>query len=127
MRAVSTTKEEETQKLPQTNSEMTDGYILEETAHDQGGMVVNKKNRTAELAASSGGALALAILLNKALFPVWVPITVALTPPVARYLVRQQIGKNSGMYFHVVDVLVFAMLEFFFGDVPDDARVKKSS
>ncbi|KAA8535976.1 hypothetical protein F0562_028454 [Nyssa sinensis] len=91
MRAVSTTKEEETQKLPQTNSEMTDGYILEETAHDQGGMVVNKKNRTAELVASSGGALALAILLNKALFPVRVPITVALTPPVARVVNWEEI------------------------------------
>ncbi|XP_047973829.1 uncharacterized protein LOC125216214 [Salvia hispanica] len=41
-----------------------------------------EKNRTA---ASSGGALAMAILLNKALFPVRVPITLAVTPAVARF------------------------------------------
>ncbi|CAI9299275.1 unnamed protein product [Lactuca saligna] len=53
------------------------------------------RNRTAELAASSGGALALAVLCNKALFPVRVPITIALTPPIARFLARRQIIKNS--------------------------------
>ncbi|XP_052194013.1 uncharacterized protein LOC127802319 [Diospyros lotus] len=59
-------------------------------------IVQNKKrNRTAELAASSGGALALALLCNKALFPIRVPITVALTPPVARFLARRRIIKNS--------------------------------
>ncbi|KAD1514666.1 hypothetical protein E3N88_39950 [Mikania micrantha] len=42
------------------------------------------RNRTAELAASSGGALALAVLCNKALFPIRVPITIAVTPPIAR-------------------------------------------
>ncbi|XP_017701153.1 uncharacterized protein LOC103718901 [Phoenix dactylifera] len=53
-----------------------------------------KRNRTAELAASSGGALALAILCNKALFPVRVPITIALTPPIARFLARRKLVKT---------------------------------
>lgn len=53
-----------------------------------------RRNRTAELAASSGGALALAILCNKALFPVRVPITIALTPPIARFLARRNLLKN---------------------------------
>ncbi|GMH17851.1 hypothetical protein Nepgr_019692 [Nepenthes gracilis] len=54
-----------------------------------------KRSRTAELAASSGGALALAVLCNKALFPIRVPITIALTPPVARFLARRNIIKNT--------------------------------
>nr|BAC79191.1 hypothetical protein [Oryza sativa Japonica Group] len=41
------------------------------------------RNRTRELVASSGGALALALMCNKALLPVRVPVTLALTPPVA--------------------------------------------
>mgnify|MGYP004716299683 FL=1 len=65
----------------------TDGFVVEEE--------FKKRNRTAELAASSGGALALALLLNKALFPIRVPITLALTPPVARFLRSRQIIKNG--------------------------------
>ena len=57
-----------------------------------------KKNRSTDLAASSGGALALAVLCNKALFPVRVPITIALTPPVARFLARRNIIKNVWMF-----------------------------
>ncbi|KAI3774277.1 hypothetical protein L1987_48825 [Smallanthus sonchifolius] len=53
------------------------------------------RNRTAEVAASSGGALALAFLCNKALLPVRVPITIAVTPPVARFLARRRIIKSS--------------------------------
>ncbi|CAL1398050.1 unnamed protein product [Linum trigynum] len=53
------------------------------------------RSRVAELAASSGGALALALLFNKALFPIRVPITLALTPPVARALARRGMIKNS--------------------------------
>ncbi|KAG1360996.1 hypothetical protein COCNU_09G004590 [Cocos nucifera] len=53
-----------------------------------------KRNRTADLAASSGGALALAIICNKALFPVRVPITIALTPPIARLLARRKLVKT---------------------------------
>ncbi|KAK7394606.1 hypothetical protein VNO78_15138 [Psophocarpus tetragonolobus] len=53
------------------------------------------RNRTAQLAASAGGAFTLAILCNKALFPVRVPITVALTPPIARFLARRNIIKGS--------------------------------
>nr|GEY01960.1 protein FAM210B like [Tanacetum cinerariifolium] len=54
-----------------------------------------ERNRTAEMAASSGGALALAVLCNKALFPVRVPITIAVTPSIARFLARRQIIKNA--------------------------------
>ncbi|KAL9238411.1 hypothetical protein vseg_012836 [Gypsophila vaccaria] len=54
-----------------------------------------KRNRTAELAASSGGAFALALLCNKALFPIRVPITLALTPPIARFLARRNLIKTS--------------------------------
>ncbi|KAL8228353.1 hypothetical protein R6Q57_015937 [Mikania cordata] len=55
------------------------------------GEVAKPRNRTAELAAPSGGAFALAVLCNKALFPVRVPITIALTPPIARVLARRKI------------------------------------
>lgn len=54
-----------------------------------------KRKRTAELASSTGGALALALLCNKALLPIRVPITVALTPPIARFLARRRIVKNG--------------------------------
>ncbi|KAL1833282.1 hypothetical protein DCAR_0103361 [Daucus carota subsp. sativus] len=54
-----------------------------------------KRNRTAELAASSGGALAVAVLCNKALFPVRVPITLALTPPISRFLARRRLLKGG--------------------------------
>lgn len=53
------------------------------------------RNRTAELAASTGGTIALALLFNKALFPVRVPITIALTPPIARFLARRNIIKTG--------------------------------
>ncbi|KAK7340421.1 hypothetical protein VNO77_21123 [Canavalia gladiata] len=53
------------------------------------------KNRTAQIAASAGGAFTLALLCNKALLPVRVPITVALTPPIARFLARRNIIKSS--------------------------------
>uniref|UniRef100_A0A0D9XG68 DUF1279 domain-containing protein n=1 Tax=Leersia perrieri TaxID=77586 RepID=A0A0D9XG68_9ORYZ len=52
------------------------------------------RNRTRELAASSGGALALALMCNKALLPVRIPITVALTPPIARFLARWKVVKT---------------------------------
>ncbi|KAF3324934.1 Protein FAM210B [Carex littledalei] len=51
-------------------------------------------NRTAAMVASSGGVLALAVLCNKALFPVRVPITIALTPPIARYLAKRNLLKT---------------------------------
>ncbi|EXB94320.1 hypothetical protein L484_002681 [Morus notabilis] len=75
-----------------------DQVVFEETVNRPSEEVVEKektRNRTAELAASSGGALALAVLCNKALFPIRVPITVALTPPVARFLARRKIIKNG--------------------------------
>lgn len=53
------------------------------------------KSRTAQMAASAGGAFTLAILCNKALFPVRVPLTIALTPPIARFLARRNIVKTG--------------------------------
>ncbi|KFK30457.1 hypothetical protein AALP_AA7G263600 [Arabis alpina] len=53
------------------------------------------KNKTKELAKSAGGALAVAILCNKALFPIRVPITMALTPPIARFLARRKILQSG--------------------------------
>ncbi|CAA0816800.1 Protein of unknown function (DUF1279 [Striga hermonthica] len=55
--------------------------------------VEEERNQTAKLAVSNGGALALAVLINKALFPVRVPITLALTPPLARFLARRNLFK----------------------------------
>jgi hypothetical protein len=52
------------------------------------------RNRTAELVASSGGAMALALLCNKALLPVRIPITIALTPPISRALQRWRLIKS---------------------------------
>ncbi|XP_031389566.1 uncharacterized protein LOC116202243 isoform X2 [Punica granatum] len=84
----------------------TDGFVAEDTGIDLSsstpGMVEEeagkKRNRTAELVASTGGALTLAVLCNKALFPVRVPITIAVTPPVARFLARRRIIKDSNDY-----------------------------
>ncbi|ESQ45991.1 hypothetical protein EUTSA_v10000376mg [Eutrema salsugineum] len=53
-------------------------------------------NKTKQLAKSAGGALALAVLCNKALFPIRVPITMALTPPIARFLRHRNILKTGG-------------------------------
>ncbi|CAE5999714.1 unnamed protein product [Arabidopsis arenosa] len=52
-------------------------------------------NKTKQLAKSAGGALALAVLCNKALFPIRVPITMALTPPIARFLRQRKILKTG--------------------------------
>lgn len=46
------------------------------------------------LMSGGGSTLALAILCNKALFPIRTPITLALTPPVARFLRSRKIIKN---------------------------------
>ncbi|KAL2512493.1 Protein of unknown function (DUF1279) [Abeliophyllum distichum] len=93
-------KEGEIPKLPSSDTEITaidthassDGFVMEQPVMND---VKKERNRTTELVASSGGAFALALLLNKALFPVRVPITFALTPPIARFLARQNIIKNS--------------------------------
>lgn len=69
--------------------------ITEKSKLEEEPASLKKKNRTAEMAASSGGAIALAILCNKALFPVRVPITIALTPPIARFLARRKIIKSQ--------------------------------
>ncbi|KAK9167299.1 hypothetical protein Scep_002490 [Stephania cephalantha] len=73
-----------------SSSSSEETYHSEEDENKQ----ERRRNRTAELAASSGGALALAVLCNKALFPIRVPITIALTPPIARFLARRRIINN---------------------------------
>ncbi|KAF2302084.1 hypothetical protein GH714_032479 [Hevea brasiliensis] len=72
-----------------------DGFVTEDREKSTSVEEVKKRNRTAELASSAGGALALAVLCNKALFPIRVPITIALTPPVARFLARRGIIKKG--------------------------------
>ncbi|XP_058764452.1 uncharacterized protein C106.07c-like [Vicia villosa] len=62
---------------------------------DTDSSAVSVKSRTAQMAASAGGAFTLALLCNKALIPVRVPITVALTPPIARFLARRNILKSG--------------------------------
>lgn len=62
---------------------------------DTDSSAVPVKNRTAQMAASAGGAFTLAVLCNKALIPVRVPITIALTPPIARFLARRKIVKTG--------------------------------
>ncbi|XP_031132351.1 uncharacterized protein LOC116033769 [Ipomoea triloba] len=83
----SLSKPSEEEELPSRNPEL----ISDDPIRDPPKI----RNRTADLVASTGGALTLAVLLNKALFPVRVPITIALTPPVARFLARRNIIKNS--------------------------------
>ncbi|XP_050230979.1 uncharacterized protein LOC126679995 [Mercurialis annua] len=76
----------------ETNSEV--GFV--ENDKNSADVIVEKpRNRTAELTATTGGALALALLCNKALFPLRVPITIAVTPPLARFLARRRIIKNT--------------------------------
>ncbi|XP_015893154.2 uncharacterized protein LOC107427286 [Ziziphus jujuba] len=82
------------------SSSSNDGFVFEglPTSDNQQSTAVvpeKRRNRTAELAASSGGALALAILCNKALMPIRVPITIAVTPPIARFLARRKIIKTG--------------------------------
>ena len=80
---------------PQTTSSSSDGSVIENTNQSMVVIEEKKRNRTAELAASTGGAVALAFLCNKALLPIRVPITIALTPPIARFLARRRIIKTS--------------------------------
>ncbi|KAL6497921.1 hypothetical protein OROHE_026767 [Orobanche hederae] len=85
------------------SSDLPSGNL--ETTIDQ--TVVKERNRTADLAASSGGALTLAFLINKALFPVRVPITLALTPPLAKFLARRNLFKRANACGLFATVLVF--------------------
>ncbi|CAM6016417.1 unnamed protein product [Sphagnum balticum] len=55
---------------------------------------VKEKNRIHAAAVSGGGALALAFLCNKALMPVRIPITIALTPAVARLLALRNLYRR---------------------------------
>jgi hypothetical protein len=57
-------------------------------------------NRTMELVASSGGMLGLALLCNKALFLVRVPITIVLTSPVTRALSRWRLVNLCSVASH---------------------------
>lgn len=98
-----TSTKDDTHQIPPSTETRDDGFVSEKrpppSSGDQQTVMVEveqkKRNRTAELAATSGGALALAVLCNKALFPIRVPITVALTPPIAKFLARRRIIKNS--------------------------------
>ncbi|KAF3619948.1 hypothetical protein P3S67_020225 [Capsicum chacoense] len=82
-------EENEIKNQPQQNPQVisADGFVIDDVA---AAPPPKQRNRTAELAASSGGAFAVAILLNKALFPVRVPITLGLTPPIYRFLARRK-------------------------------------
>uniref|UniRef100_A0A7N0U542 DUF1279 domain-containing protein n=1 Tax=Kalanchoe fedtschenkoi TaxID=63787 RepID=A0A7N0U542_KALFE len=97
---VTSSPEDETQQIPSPvtppSEVVLDDFVTGERGRvtDGGVKPEKKRNKTAEIAASSGGALAAAVLLNKALFPVRVPITIALTPPIARMLARRSVMKN---------------------------------
>jgi hypothetical protein len=64
--------------------------VLLQTDHTD----VKEKNRIHAAAVSGGGALALAFLCNKALIPVRIPITIALTPAVARLLALRNLYRR---------------------------------
>ncbi|PIN02870.1 putative membrane protein [Handroanthus impetiginosus] len=85
-------KDNKSSNLPSENPTTSNGFESESRIEQT---VEKERNRTAELVASSGGALALALLINKALFPLRVPITLAVTPPVRRFLVRHNLIKNK--------------------------------
>ncbi|XP_022986110.1 uncharacterized protein LOC111483951 [Cucurbita maxima] len=83
----------------ETASSVDDGLVIEESPASETQSTVAQeprtRNRTAELAASTGGALALAVLCNKALLPIRIPITIGLTPPIARMLARRGIMRSG--------------------------------
>ncbi|XP_041024022.1 uncharacterized protein LOC121264788 [Juglans microcarpa x Juglans regia] len=65
---------------PESSSFSSDGFVVENerpTSEFQSTMVMEEKkwNQVAELTSLIGGALSLAVLCNKALFPIRVPIT----------------------------------------------------
>lgn len=62
----------------------------------EGAPIAKEEDRKSAVhaAVSGGGALALAFLCNKALMPIRIPITVALTPAVARMLARRNLFKG---------------------------------
>uniref|UniRef100_A0A7N0R977 DUF1279 domain-containing protein n=1 Tax=Kalanchoe fedtschenkoi TaxID=63787 RepID=A0A7N0R977_KALFE len=68
---------------------------VEAVGEGSGEREVVEQNQTAEMAATSVGAIALAIMSDKALFPDRVSITVALMPPIARFLARRRVVQNS--------------------------------
>ncbi|CAK7329476.1 unnamed protein product [Dovyalis caffra] len=90
---------EETAQQDDREWKSQDGFLKNDGYNDRSMVVIEeekkKTNRTAELVASTGGALTLAVLCNKALFPIRVPLTVAVTPPLARFLARKGIIKNG--------------------------------
>jgi len=81
--------------LPSHSKEVLDedsGAAIEEMQSEK---PTKGKLESSELLTSSGGALALAVLCNKVLFPVRVPITIVLTPPIARFLARRKLIKDN--------------------------------
>lgn len=102
---LSSCKGEQEQQKPVVNGSSDPSAIVILDDYIESGMSKQEKkksNRTAEMATSSGGALAVAILLNKALFPVRVPITIALTPPISRFLARRNIIKGPCMNYSFI-------------------------
>ena len=57
---------------------------------------------------SSGSSLALAFLCTKALLPIRVPLTLAVTPPVARYCVSEELPWLIKIQVHQVRILMSA-------------------
>ncbi|KAI5067700.1 hypothetical protein GOP47_0018228 [Adiantum capillus-veneris] len=76
---------------PHSDSDHAWGHSASE--HDGTSKDSNSQKEKALM--SSGSVLVLAVLCNKALLPLRVPLTVALTPPIARFLARRKL-YNTG-------------------------------
>ncbi|KAL5982520.1 hypothetical protein ACLOJK_016593 [Asimina triloba] len=74
--------------LPRPSDDLT----FENRPPAQAAATEQKKNPAS---ATAWGAFGLAVVCNKALFPIRVPITVALTPAVARFLARRRLIKSG--------------------------------
>lgn len=75
----------------------TEGFPGSSSSSEQGqpkGDSTGREEGSSAAAAATGGAFVLAALCNKALLPVRVPLTVALTPPVARFLARRKLYRS---------------------------------
>lgn len=119
-------KQEDTDNNYSSSSELSDDFVGQGrsdifTSNDQ---QKPKKNKTAELMSSTGGALALAVICNKALFPIRVPITIALTPAVSRYLARRRFIKNS-LWLYILLTFSFPLHWFMVRYQLDEMRDKR--
>ncbi|CAM6105099.1 unnamed protein product [Calypogeia fissa] len=75
-------------------SELPDGTVVEkiEKVKEE---VTEKFDHAAVRVLNEGGAFAMAFLCNKALLPVRVPLTVVLTPPIARVWARARVFRRT--------------------------------